>query len=167
MKGVKMVQPSNEEITKLSNEIFQKLCSMGANPQDAKEIVQESLYRGFLNIEGINAGSFRSWLYRVSINQYYDMYRKNKRYTIMEFEDNHISEENHPEDMLIKQEDKEEYEKVLEGLKPIEKALIKMKYEDDYSYKEIAGHLDLKESNVKTYLYRARKKLAGILRRDI
>ena len=50
MKGdEEMSKPSNEEITRLTNDIYQKLCSMGANPEDAKEIVQESLYRGFLN----------------------------------------------------------------------------------------------------------------------
>ena len=49
MKGdEEMSKPSNEEITRLTNDIYQKLCSMGANPEDAKEIVQESLYRGFL-----------------------------------------------------------------------------------------------------------------------
>lgn len=163
-----MSKPSNEEITRLTNDIFQKLCSMGANPEDAKEIVQESLYRGFLNIDGIDSKAFRSWLYKVAINQYYDLYRKNNRRSIIEFEEYHLleSEENQVEDTLIKQETIEEYEKVLHKLKPFERELIKMKYEDEFSYKEISEHLNLKESNVKTYLYRARKKLTVLFRRD-
>ncbi|MGM0877944.1 MAG: RNA polymerase sigma factor [Bacillota bacterium] len=161
-----MGKPSNVEITRLSNEIYKKLCSMGANPEDAKEIVQESLYRGFLNIEGINSKAFKSWLYKVSINQYYDLCRKNNRRSIIEFEDNHLMEENHVENTVINQETKEEYEQVLHKLKPIERKLIKMKYEDEFSYKEISEHLNLKESNVKTYLYRARKKLSILFRRD-
>jgi len=161
-----MAKPSNEELTKLSNEIFQKLCSMGANPQDAKEIVQESLYRGFLNIDGIDSKSFRSWVFKVSINQYYDLYRKNNRYPVMEFDDHYLIEEDQPENIFIKQETKEEYEQVLYKLKPLERTLIKMKYEDEYSYKEISEHLNLKESNVKTYLYRARKKLTELFRRE-
>lgn len=162
-----MSKPSNEEITRLSNEIYQNLCPMGANPEDAKEIVQESLYRGFLNIDGINSQSFRSWLYRVSINQYYDLYRKNNRRSIIEFEEELlIDEENNVENTVINQESKDEYERVLHRLKPLERELIKMKYEDEYSYKEISEHLNLKENNVKTYLYRTRKKLSVIFRRD-
>lgn len=161
-----MEKPSNDEITRLSNDIYQKLCSMGANSEDAKEIVQESLYRGFLNIDGINSQSFRSWLYKVSINQYYDLCRKNNRRSIIEFEDYLLIEENYVENTVINQESKAEYEQVLHKLKPIERKLIKMKYEDEYTYKEISEHLNLKESNVKTYLYRARKKLSVIFRRD-
>ncbi|WP_078554340.1 RNA polymerase sigma factor [Bacillus alkalicellulosilyticus] len=162
-----MSKPSNEEIARLTNDIYQKLCSMGANPEDAKEIVQETLYRGFLNIDGINSNAFKSWLYKVSINQYYDLCRKSNRHRIIELEDYLlISEENQVEDTLIKQETKEEYERVLHKLKPLDRELIKMKYEDEFSYKEISEYLNLKESNVKTYLYRARKKLSQLIRRD-
>jgi RNA polymerase sigma factor (sigma-70 family) len=163
----KLSKPSKEEITKLTNNIYQKICSMGANPEDAKDIVQESLYRGFLNIDGINAKAFRSWLYKVSINQYYDLCRKNNKRPIIEFEDVLLElEENHVEATVIKQEEKEEYEHVLQQLKPLERQLIKMKYEDEYSYREISEKLNLKESNVKTYLYRARKKLTSLFGRD-
>lgn len=162
-----MSRPSNEEITRLSNDIYQKLCSMGANPEDAKEIVQESLYRGFLNIDGINSKAFKSWLYKVAINQYYDLYRRNNRRQIIEYKDDLLeSMENHVENTLIKQESKEEYEQVLRNLKPIERKLLKMKYENELSYKEISEHLNLKESNVKTYLYRTRRKLTKLFRRD-
>jgi DNA-directed RNA polymerase specialized sigma24 family protein len=42
---------------------------MGDNPEDAKEIVQESLYRGFLHIDGIHSKAFKSWLYKVAIEK--------------------------------------------------------------------------------------------------
>ena len=76
------------------------------------------------------------------------------------------SEENQVEDTVIKQETKEEYEQVLHKLKPLERKLIEMKYEDEFSYKEISEYLNLKESSVKTYLYRARKKFSKLFRRD-
>lgn len=139
---------------------------MGANPQDAKEIVQEALYRGFLNIDGINAKAFNSWLYKVAIHQYYDLCRKNNRFPQTQLEEFQLIDENYPEKMIIKNETQEEYEKVLNKLKPIEQKLIKMKYEEGYSYKEISEHLSLKESNVKTYLYRARKKISELYRRE-
>lgn len=159
-------QPSNEEITNLSNEIVHKLCSMGANSQDACEIVQESLYRGFLNIDAIPAHAFRAWLYKVSINQYYDLCRKRARYPNIEFDEYHLVEENSVENTVIDQETKAEYDKALQYLNTIEQQLVKMKYEEGYSYKEMSGLLDLKENTIKTYLYRARKKLFTIFRRD-
>lgn len=70
------------------------------------------------------------------------------------------------ENTLIKKETKEEYEQVLHKLKPHERKLLKMKYEDEYSYKDISEYLNLKESNVKTYLYRTRRKLTKLFRRE-
>lgn len=159
-------KPSNEELTRLSNEIYHKLCSMGANPQDANDIVQESLYRGFLNIDAIPTHSFRAWLYKVSINQYYDLCRRRKRNPIIELGDYHLVEENPVESKVIEQEVKVEYERALQILNPIEQKLVKMKYEEGYSYKEISGFLHIKENTIKTYLYRARKKLSKIFGRE-
>jgi RNA polymerase sigma factor (sigma-70 family) len=168
MKGGELTttQPSNEEITRLSNEIYHKLCSMGANSQDAKEIVQESLYRGFLNIDAIPTHAFKSWLYKVSINQYYDLCRRRTRNPIIEFDEYHLIEENSVEGMVINQEEKIEIDRALQKLNSIEQQLVKIKYEEGYSYKEISGLLDLKENTIKTYLYRARKKLFNIFGRE-
>ncbi|MFJ7933812.1 RNA polymerase sigma factor [Sporosarcina sp. NPDC096371] len=160
-------QPSNEEITQLSNEIVYKLCAMGANPQDARDIVQESLYRGFLNIDAIPAHAFRAWLYKVAINQYYDLCRKRTRHPTIELDDDHLIDKNDVENAVIEQETKAEYDRALQKLNAVEQQLVKMKYEEGYSYKEMSGLLDIKENTIKTYLYRARKKLITIFRREM
>ena len=41
--------------------------------------------------------------------------------------------------------------------------ILSLKYDDGYSYKEIAGILDISEENVKKKLMRARKKLREII----
>jgi RNA polymerase sigma factor (sigma-70 family) len=70
------------------------------------------------------------------------------------------------ESMVINQEEKIAIDRALQKLNSIEQKLFKMKYEEGYSYKEISGLLDLKENTIKTYLYRARKKLFNIFGRE-
>lgn len=77
---------------------------MGANSQDAKEIVQESLYRGFLNIYAIPTHAFRSWLYKVPINQWYDLCWRRNRNQVIEFDEYYLIEENSVENTVISQQ---------------------------------------------------------------
>ncbi|WP_100371925.1 RNA polymerase sigma factor [Bacillus sp. FJAT-45037] len=161
-----MAKPSEDEIIKLSNEVYHRLCSMGANPQDAKEIVQESLYRAFLHIDGIEAASFRAWVYKVAINQYYDLCRRTNRFPTTEIDEQLYKSVGSIEDDLLGRERKGELNRAMSELKPLERGLIQKKYEEGYSYKEISSSYQMKESQVKTYLYRARKKLAKLIRRE-
>lgn len=62
-----------------------------------------------------------------------------------------------PEEILLRKERRAEIEQVMEELSPIYKQLLILKYEMDFSYKEISELIGIREEKVKTYLYRARK----------
>lgn len=139
------------------NEIRKYLIRLGASPTDAEDLVQEAVYKAFLYIDSIEDDKFSAWLYKVAINQYYDLCRRKKWITIpidtMEIPDSEL-----PEDSLLIQEKKEEVEVVLNQLIPLHKQLLIMKYEMELPYKEIAKLLGMRMEHVKAALYQARQQ---------
>ncbi|WP_019636557.1 RNA polymerase sigma factor [Paenibacillus fonticola] len=139
------------------NEIRKYLIRLGASSSDAEDIVQEAVYKAFLYIDSIENGKFSAWLYKVAINRYYDLCRRNKviaaKIDIMEIPDYEL-----PEDALLQQERKEEVEAILSQLAPLHKQLLIMKYEMELPYKEIGKLLGMRMEHVKAALYQARQQ---------
>jgi len=105
-----MLQPKLTEIRKY-------LIRLGATPSDAEDIVQDTVYKAFLYIGSIEANKFSAWLYKVAINRYYDLCRRNKWIQIP-IESVQIADVDYPEDRLLRQEKMEDIESVLSELLP-------------------------------------------------
>lgn len=162
MKGVKNLKnkaPNIEELYKeKSNIIYKYLLKIGCPKEDAKDIVQDAFFKAIENMIHLNENNVSAWLFKVSINKYYDLCRKQKKrpsVTIEENTLNHLIEEDGAS-IILKKENKEDIKKVLDELTPLHKNLIILKYDVELSYSQIASMLDMKEETVKTYLYRAR-----------
>lgn len=138
-------------------QIQRYLIRLGAKRDVAEDIVQETIYKGLLYIDSIDPDKFSAWMFRVALNQYYDLCRK-KKWTDIPIEDVTAEGNNVPEEILLQKEKREEIERILDSLTPMYKQLLIMKYELDLSYHEIAGLLGIRMEMVKTYLYRARKQ---------
>lgn len=139
--------------------IYKYLIKLGANPEDAKDIVQNTFFKAIEYMVHLEEGNISSWLFKVAINNYYDLCRKQKRRNDLALEEEHMSREiikDTPELNMILKESNEEIIKVLESMKESYKNLILLKYEMNLSYIQIAILLNIPESQVKTYLYRAR-----------
>jgi RNA polymerase sigma-70 factor, ECF subfamily len=159
------LQPLLEEKMKT---IYKYLVKIGANPSDAEDIVQETVYKFVLFLESIDSEKASSWLFRVALNQYYDLCRRQKRQIVVSDENNFLQDDmSLPEEYIGQQEMKQEIDKVLNQLKPLYKNLLLLKYELELSYEEIADMLDLKIGTVKTYLFRAREKFKEMYGREI
>jgi RNA polymerase sigma-70 factor (ECF subfamily) len=61
--------------------------------------------------------------------------------------------------VLSKFESNQVVERAVSILPPVQKSVILLRDLEGYSYKEIADILDLNDSQVKVYLFRARKKI--------
>lgn len=58
--------------------VFKYLLKMGASKEDAEDIVQDTLYRTIKQIDSIHEDKVRAWLFKVAINNYYNLYHKRK-----------------------------------------------------------------------------------------
>jgi RNA polymerase sigma factor (sigma-70 family) len=154
-----LLQPKLTEIRKY-------LVRLGANPADAEDIVQDTVYKAFLYIESIDANKFSAWLYKVAINRYYDLCRRNK-WIQVPIDSVEIPDMDLPEDKLLQKEKRAEVESVLSELLPHHKQLLLMKYELELSYKEISDMLGAKIPNVKSALYQARQQFQKRYRGDV
>lgn len=147
--------------------IFKYLIKNGATPQDAEDIIQESIYKFIKYIDSIDPNKAYSWLFRVAINHYYDLCRKQKREVNISF--NHyefVDDSLLPEDYVQQIEMNKEIQDILNQLPPLHKQLILLKYVLGLSYEEISEMLDLNLGTLKTYLFRARKAFKDMYRKE-
>jgi RNA polymerase sigma-70 factor (ECF subfamily) len=144
--------------------VFKYLIKKGASKEDAEDIIQDTLYKTIKNIDAIDVGKVRPWLFKVAINSYYSLYNKNKKQSNLsanDLESLKILTES-TEDYFISEERKKNIQQALDLLKPYYRELLVLKYIMDLSYKDIANTLEINEEKVKVYLYRARNKFKEI-----
>lgn len=144
------------------------LMKMGASKEDAEDIVQDTAYKFILYIDSISHKNVESWLFRVAVNGYYDLYRKQSRRQAiaLKFNFQQLFEELTPEKAVLQNEHKQDMDKVLRKLKPKHQQILLMKYSLDFAIRDIAKVYEMKEDSVKTTLYRARKEFIQEYRRQ-
>lgn len=147
-------------------EIQKYLIRLGAPATDAEDIVQDTVYKALLYIDSIDEHKFSAWLYKVAINRYYDLCRRNKR-IVIPIDDLDVPDMELPEDHLLLKEKREDIERVLAQLLPLHKQLIIMKYELELSYLEISELLGITTDTVKSALFRARKQFQKKYRGEV
>lgn len=155
----------NEIYDRYSGKIFGKCISMLRNEAKARDAAQDIFIKLLLNFAKFKEGSrFSSWLYSITYNYCIDLIGKAKKMRIQE-----LSEVNSSVDELDDVSDAElleirvnELDEVLNEVKPEEKAILLMKYQDRMSIKELTDMLNTSESAIKMRLKRAREKVLDI-----
>lgn len=147
--------------------IYKYLVKIGASAGDAEDIVQEALYKLMLYIDSVDPKKAYSWLFRVAVNHYNDLCRKQKKEIQSSFETLELLDESFsPENFVEQSEMRNDINNVLNQLSPLQKQLLLLKYEMDLSYAEIAELLDLNPGTLKTYLFRARTAFKELYRKE-
>lgn len=144
------------------------LMKMGASKEDAEDIVQDTAYKFILYIDSISHKNVESWLFRVAVNGYYDLYRKRTRRQAIDLKFNfqQLFEEYTPEQAVLDNERKQDVDSVLKRLKLKHQQVLLLKYSLDLAIREIAELCEMKEDSVKTTLYRARQEFVKEYRRQ-
>lgn len=125
------------------------------NTEDADDIVQDAFEKLWKNRKKVEFQKAKSWLFTCAHNALINMIKKNNRMTYQE-----TTVSNHVVDSYAHEfEMKEVVEKCMAILPPVQKSIILLRDLEGYNYKEIGEILSLSESQVKVYLFRARKKL--------
>lgn len=138
--------------------VYFYLLKLGANREDAEDVVQETAYTFYDMLLSIRAESAEKWIFRVAINKYYDLLRKEKyrSHSQLQLDLTELFDLQTPEVHLLTDELREEIHKTFAKLKPKETELLIMKYSMGLSLSEIAGILETTDKSVKTMLARAR-----------
>lgn len=147
--------------------VYSYLLKMGASKEDAEDIIQDTAYKFLQYFDSVKITNTQSWLFRVAVNQYYDMTRKKsrRREILLKFNIQELFEEDTPEKVLLQSELEKDIHELLKRLKPKYRQLLLLKYSTGLKINEIAELYSMKEGSVKTILHRARKEFLEQYRR--
>jgi RNA polymerase sigma-70 factor, ECF subfamily len=123
------------------------------NQEDALEIVQETVYKAFLNIRKLKEPQyFNTWITRIIVNSSLDYIKTKGKVIYIQGEE---------ELYKVGTEDKEYLDlyEAVDKLQGLYKTVIILKYFEDLTIKDIAKILEISESNVKNYMHKALKLL--------
>lgn len=125
------------------------------NPEDALDIVQESIYKAFSSLDTLREPShMKTWYYRIIVNTAIDFLRKHKR--LITVEDMELTGY---DSGSVDQYEDFDLQKALDDLPEKYRSIIILRYFEDLKIEEVAELLNRKVSTVKTQLYKALDKL--------
>lgn len=135
------------------------------NSNDAEDAAQESFIRAYLNLKKYDTSRpFATWLLSISAHYCIDQIRKKRLQTVSVeslpaeiIEDRKIP---NPETKIRQTERDTLVQSLIMGLKPLDRAVVVLRYWHNCTEVEIADSLNLSVSAVKSRLYRSRQALA-------
>lgn len=149
-----------EIIKKNKNYLYKMAFLYTKNEELALEVLQESVYKGFLNIRKLKkAQYFNTWITRILINAAIDMLKEREKIAAIDGDDCLLKSSKG-----ISVEEKLDLYNAIDILRENYKTVIIMKYFNDMTINDIAKVMSLPEGTVKTYLARAKKELNSILK---
>ncbi len=142
--------------------VYHKCLSFTGNPEDANDVAQDILMKAFAKINSFRGKSkFATWLFAITKNHCIAQSRERKH---LHFE-NIIYNENLAEENIDLNE-RELYEQrelvldnMLKYIHDTERKMLLLKYQQNYSIKDLQKELNLSASAVKMRLQRARQKV--------
>jgi len=140
------------------------LYRLTGNAADADDLLQEAFCRMLAApLATRDDGELRAYLFRVASNAATDLWRRGGRGKRRE---EPLSEEaagaaRHGDDAVLKRD----MARTFRDLKPQERMLLWLAHVEGSEHREIAAALGLKAASVPVLLFRARRRLAGLLRK--
>ncbi|MGE8205919.1 sigma-70 family RNA polymerase sigma factor [Heyndrickxia sp. NPDC080065] len=143
-------QTFEELIKKEQDKLYKIAFSYIRNEQDALDIVQDSIIKGFKGFEKLtDKNYFSTWMTRILINTAMDHLKRKKNVVMLDL--GWFNPGSSQENNTIASIDLAE---VFDKLKPEQKTLIFLRYYYGYSISEIAKIMDKPEGTVKSQIHR-------------
>lgn len=149
------------------------------NDYDAEDLTVEVFTKVFYNFDMYaETHSFSTWLFKIASNHAIDFLRKKKATQNQVNIDQPIDEEtnwyfeipsenNNPENELINQQHDETLRQLIEVLPEDLNEIIKLRFIEELSYKEIAEKIKQPIGTVKARIYRGRNLLMSMLKKKL
>ena len=141
----------NQIIKLYANNLYRYLLKNIRNEERAKDLVQDSFEKLWMNCHDVSFSKAKSYLFSIAHNTMVDMIRKEKRMIVTDTADL-------PQNAHSKQYSdlKEILDQGLNKLPEVQRSVLLLRDYEGYNYQEIGQICKLNESQVKVYIYRAR-----------
>jgi RNA polymerase sigma factor (sigma-70 family) len=134
------------------------------NEQDAMDASQEALLRIYTKINTYEQKAlFKTWVQRIVTNVCIDKFRRTKPTVSMDEHNMDFGADNNVEDEVLSAYVAQDIHDAIDKLPDHHRAVVVLRYLQDFSYNEIAESLNLPLNTVKSYLFRARQQLQTLL----
>jgi RNA polymerase sigma factor (sigma-70 family) len=153
------VKQYNEAVHEYTQNVFRFLMKSLKDKQAAEDLLQDCFLRLWENRNKVDKLKIKSWLFAVAHNSMINYMKKDHRTTnLFSNVNNQVVYQKHRFDLKII------IDAALNKLPAIQKSILLLRDLEGYEYKEIAEILDLNESQVKVYLFRARLKIKNSIK---
>jgi RNA polymerase sigma-70 factor (ECF subfamily) len=136
--------PAFEDLViKYQREIYNLACRLVQDPEEAKDMAQQTFMQAYVHIREFRGQSqFRTWLFRIAINQCYNFFKTKKKFgDPVDSQELVIVAEDNPQEGLMAAEDRSRLYAALERLPAKQRAVLTLKLEQGLSYQEISKEL--------------------------
>jgi RNA polymerase sigma-70 factor, ECF subfamily len=144
--------------------------------EDVEDIAQQVFVKAYFSLKRFDQrAAFSTWLYKITVNECWDLLRKKKVRPLVYESD--LSEEQARQvvtsgekgytgpDVSQRVEARQRVERLLEGLDERDRVMLILKEVDGFSIEEIAEVMDLNSNTVKVRLFRARRRIVSQARK--
>ncbi|WP_028544893.1 RNA polymerase sigma factor [Paenibacillus taiwanensis] len=134
------------------------------NEQDAMDASQEALIRIYTKINSYEEkAQFKTWVQRIVTNIAIDKFRRTKPTVSIDEHSLVFNGEHNVEKEVLSAYAAQDIRAAIDRLPEHHRAVVVLRYLQDFSYNEIAESLNLPLNTVKSYLFRARQQLQTML----
>ncbi|MCF8449685.1 MAG: RNA polymerase sigma factor [Taibaiella sp.] len=145
----------NKCVQEWADALFRFACKCTGQQSDAHDVVQSSFEVLWQKKDEVAPEKAKAFLFQVAYRQSVDNYRKRSRITFKDAPEDSYTPGNPDLKKIL--------DRALAQLDEQSRALVLLKDYEGYSYEEIGQIAGLNESQVKVYLFRARKALKEYL----
>jgi RNA polymerase sigma-70 factor, ECF subfamily len=161
-----------ELIRRHQHRVFAVASGILRKREDVEDIAQQVFVKAYFSLKRFDQrAAFSTWLYKITVNECWDLLRKKKVRPLVYESD--LSEEqarqvitseekvNPGPDISEQIEARENVERLLGGLDERDRLMLILKEVEGYSIEEIAEVLNLNGNTVKVRLFRARRRVVS------
>ena len=129
----------------------------------SNDLAQDTFIKAYTNLSSFKGlSSFKTWLFRIAYNIYYDYIRSRKTTGFIE-EQKAVAEK---ESQLPETDLKLDLHKALQMLSVIERTCVTLKLQEGLSIEQIVKITQLPQGTVKSHISRGKNKLANYLKQN-
>jgi RNA polymerase sigma-70 factor, ECF subfamily len=169
-------QAFEELIRRHQHRVFAVAAGILRRREDVEDIAQQVFVKAYFSLKRFDQrAAFSTWLYKITVNECWDLLRKKKVRPLVYESD--LSEEQAKQviaaegknsggpDISDILEARERVERLLEGLDERDRLMLILKEVEGFAVEEIAQVLDLNANTVKVRLFRARRRIVNKVRK--
>ncbi|MGN7764253.1 RNA polymerase sigma factor [Paenibacillus sp. 22594] len=154
-------------VDKYKNKIYGLLLKMGASPEDAQDITQETFITAYRMLGSHHTDrSFAGWIYTIAIRTLQERYRGQKRLEHQAIPSDLPSTLPNPENEVIYQENKSELNRMVNKLPHNYKFILMLRYTNDLTYEEMEKITGMSSNQIRNGLHRAKKRLQKMILKE-